>query len=107
MAYIPLVSSRLRDSVPTKLYEALACGCPVLLAAQGDAADLLDESGLGAHAAPEDPVALLAVFDRLLERPYSKEERDAASRWVVVNHSRQRFAGAFVCAVEEMGDADA
>lgn len=107
LAYVPLVSSRLRDSVPTKLYEALACGCPVLLAAQGDAADLLDESGLGAHAAPEDSVALLAAFDRLLERPYSREERDAASRWVVVNHSRQRFAEAFVCAVEEMGDTDA
>lgn len=107
MAYIPLVSSRLRDSVPTKLYEALACGCPVLLAAQGDAADLLDESGLGVHAAPEDPVALLATFDRLLERPYSREERDAASRWVVSNHSRQRFAEEFVCAVEEMGGTDA
>lgn len=107
LAYVPLVSSRLRDSVPTKLYEALACGCPVLLAAQGDAADLLDESGLGAHVAPEDSAALLAAFDRLMERSYSREERDAASRWVVMNHSRQRFAEAFVCAVEEMGDADA
>lgn len=96
LAYVPLVSSRLRDSVPTKIYEALACGCPVLLAAEGDAADLLDASGLGAHAAPENPAALLAAFDRLVERPFSDAERAAASRWVVENHSRQKFAKKFV-----------
>ena len=54
LAYVPLVSSRLKDSIPTKLYECIACGCPVLLAAQGDSVDLLEESGLGKHAAPED-----------------------------------------------------
>lgn len=95
VSYVPLVSSRLRDSIPTKMYEALACGCPVLLAAEGDAADLLDECGLGAHAAPEDPAALLAAFDRLTERPFSDAERAAASAWVVENHSRQRFSRLF------------
>ena len=96
VSYVPLVSSRLRDSIPTKMYEALACGCPVLLAAEGDAADLLDECGLGAHAAPEDHAALLAAFDRLLERPFSDAERVVASAWVVENHSRQRFSRLFV-----------
>lgn len=95
VSYVPLVSSRLRDSIPTKMYEALACGCPVLLAAEGDAAELLDECGLGAHAAPEDPAALLAAFDRLVERPFSDAERAAASAWVVENHSRQRFSRLF------------
>lgn len=95
VSYVPLVSSRLRDSIPTKMYEALACGCPVLLAAEGDAAELLDESGLGAHAAPEDPKALLAAFDCLIGRPFSDAERAAASAWVVENHSRQRFSRLF------------
>ena len=95
LAYVPLVSSRLRDSIPTKIYEALACGCPVLLAAKGDAANLIDASGLGAHAAPEDPAALLAAFDSLIEHPFSNAERTAASRWVAENHSRQRFAEKF------------
>lgn len=63
LSYVPLVSSRLRDSVPTKLYECVACGCPVLLAAQGDSVDLLEETGLGAHAAPEDHEGLLRAFD--------------------------------------------
>ncbi len=95
VSYVPLVSSRLRDSIPTKMYEALACGCPVLLAAEGDAADLLDECGLGAHAAPEDPKSLLAAFDRLMDHPFSDAGRAAASAWVVENHSRQRFSRLF------------
>lgn len=100
VSYVPLVSSRLRDSIPTKMYEALACGCPVLLAAEGDAAELLDACGLGAHAAPEDSAALLAAFDRLMERPFSDQERKTALAWVVENHSRQRFAETFA---EEIG----
>lgn len=107
VSYVPLVSSRLRDSIPTKMYEALACGCPVLLAAEGDAADLLDGCGLGAHAAPEDPSALLAAFDRLMEHPFTDAERAAASTWVIGNHSRQRFARTFAEEVEGLGDSDA
>lgn len=104
VSYVPLVSSRLRDSVPTKMYEAIACGCPVLLAAEGDAADLLDGCGLGTHAAPENPAALLAAFDRLMECPFSDAERAAASAWVVENHSRQRFARTFASIIGEVVD---
>ena len=104
ISYVPLVSSRLRDSIPTKMYEALACGCPVLLAAEGDAVDLLEECGLGAHAAPEDPKALLKAFDRLMEHPFSGKRRKATSEWVIENHSRQRFATEFVSNVERVLD---
>ena len=100
ISYVPLVSSRLRDSIPTKMYEALACGCPVLLAASGDAADLLDACGLGKHASPEEPNALLAAFDWLMTHPFSDEDRAAASAWVIENHSRQRFAKLFVKEIE-------
>lgn len=103
VAFVPLVSSRLRDSIPTKMYEAFACGCPVLLAAEGDAADLLDACGLGAHAAPENPTALLAAFDRLIEYPFSDVERTAASAWVTNYHSRQRFARGFANEVGKLG----
>lgn len=102
VSYVPLVSSRLRDSIPTKMYEALACGCPVLLAASGDAADLLDACGLGKHASPEEPSALLVAFDWLMAHPFSDEERAAASAWVIENHSRQRFAKLFVKEIEQL-----
>ncbi len=106
VAYVPLVNSQLRDSIPTKLYEALSCGCPVLLAAEGDAADLLDECGLGGHAAPEDADALLSEFDRLFGKPFSTEERSRAAKWVLANHSRQMFAHRFVEAIEKLEGGD-
>ena len=102
LSFIPLVSSRLKDSVPTKLYESLACGCPVLLAAVGDSAVLLDECGLGMHSAPEDKKGLLTCFDAMLSRGYSQEEREKASRWVLDNHSRQRFAQELVRGVSSL-----
>lgn len=95
LAYVPLVSSRLRDSIPTKLYECIACGCPVLLAAQGDSVDLLEEAGLGSHAAPEDPEGLLRAFDALLARDFGADEKAAASKSMLENHSRQKAARSF------------
>lgn len=89
LAYVPLVSSRLKDSIPTKLYECIACGCPVLLAAQGDSVDLLEESGLGKHAAPEDPKGLLREFDALIEQKYTEEEKRNAAARMLSEHSRQ------------------
>lgn len=95
LSYVPLVSSRLKDSIPTKLYECIACGCPVLLAAQGDSVDLLEESGLGKHAAPEDPKGLLREFDALIEQKITKEEKEIASARMLSLHSRQKAARDF------------
>lgn len=101
LAYVPLASSKLRDSVPTKLYEAFACGCPVVLAAatDGDAAALLADCGLGACAAPEDSVGIGEAFDQVLSAQYSDEEREVMRRAVVEKHSRQRFAREFAALV--------
>ena len=37
LSYVPLVNENLRDSIPTKTYESLGVGCPVLMIAEGDA----------------------------------------------------------------------
>ena len=95
LSYVPLVSSRLRDSIPTKLYECISCGCPVLLAAQGDSVSLLDETGLGTHAAPEDSEGLLRAFNALLGRGFTEEEKAAAAAAMLAGHSRQRAARDF------------
>ena len=47
MSFVSLVNDKLKDSVPTKMFEALGVGCPVLLAAAGDSANILNECGLG------------------------------------------------------------
>jgi len=59
-------------ALPTKLYEALALGRPVLaLTREGsDTARLLERLGQEAGLAPpEDPAAIAAAIERLLEAP--------------------------------------
>jgi putative colanic acid biosynthesis glycosyltransferase WcaI len=53
-----------RIGIPQKLQAYLAAGRPVLLAGEGDAADLLDRSGGGTTCAPNDPVSMAAAIER-------------------------------------------
>ena len=52
ISFVPLVNGNLKDSIPTKIYEALGIGCSVLLAAEGDAVSVLKESELGIAVCP-------------------------------------------------------
>lgn len=90
ISYIPLKNANMKDSVPTKFYESLAMGCPVLLAAVGDAADILEETGLGLHASPDEAEKIVAAFDALVDR-YDQiiQKRESAMRIVRESHSRQ------------------
>ena len=90
ISYIPLKNGNMRDSVPTKLYESLALGCPVLLAAVGDAADILSQSGLGFSASPDDTGEIIAKFDEMVDRyDQIRQNRDTAMKFIREKHSRQ------------------
>lgn len=92
MSFVPLVNENLTDSVPTKLYEALGVGCPVLLAACGDSVDVLNQSKLGIAVKPNDDEALWEALCALYHREYTDEERSYASNLVTENYSRRSSA---------------
>jgi colanic acid biosynthesis glycosyl transferase WcaI len=56
-------------ALPSKLFEVLAAGRPAVVAARGEAAELVRSSGAGLAVAPEDPLALAEAFRRLHARP--------------------------------------
>ena len=90
ISYIPLKNSNMKDSIPTKLYESLAMGCPVLLAAAGDACEILAECGLGRSVPPEDPDAIVAAFDEMVDQyDLLVQHRDQAKHIIREKHSRQ------------------
>ncbi|MDO4502172.1 MAG: glycosyltransferase family 4 protein [Coriobacteriia bacterium] len=95
VSFAPLASSKLSDSVPTKMFEAIGCGCPVLLAAHGDAVETLNRIGLGGFADPEDIKGLVRVFEKLLDEPFSFEEKQMAADLVVRRYSRQAAVADF------------
>jgi glycosyltransferase involved in cell wall biosynthesis len=62
-------------TVPSKTQVSLASGRPVLMAARGDAARIVEEAGAGISCRPEDPQALADAVVKLSK--LSAAERDA------------------------------
>ena len=93
LSFIPLKNSNMKDSVPTKVYEALGIGCPVLLVAEGDSADIVVDAGLGRHVSPDETEKLVDVFDDMIDN-YSAFDahRDEAIRLMHDKYSRQKIA---------------
>jgi glycosyltransferase involved in cell wall biosynthesis len=67
-------------ALPTKLLEAMAAGRPVLLAARGEAARLVEAESCGVVVPPEDPRALAAALTALAADPARREAMGAAGR---------------------------
>jgi colanic acid biosynthesis glycosyl transferase WcaI len=55
----------IHESVPTKIYDALSAGCPVVVAADGEARRVTEESGGGVCVKPGDALALSEALRRL------------------------------------------
>jgi glycosyltransferase involved in cell wall biosynthesis len=67
-------------AVPSKLYEAMACGKPVILIAQGEAAQIVEESQAGIVARPGDIPGLIKAFQRLTRDAELREVMGQAGR---------------------------
>lgn len=93
MSFIPLVNERLTDSIPTKMYESLGVGCPVLLAAAGDSVTILSETGLGIAVTPNDRDALWDGFLRMYRsRGEILENREKAMLLMRTKYSLKQSA---------------
>lgn len=54
--------------IPSKIFEAMASGLPVLLAApKGEASRIIEDAGAGLHVPPEDPAALADAVAGLMD----------------------------------------
>lgn len=96
ISFIPLKNSNMKDSVPTKIYEALGIGCPVLLVAEGDSAAIIDDAGLGCHLSPDHTENLTEVFDDMIDRYDEIAAKKASAMALMRNkYSRQKIAADF------------
>jgi glycosyltransferase involved in cell wall biosynthesis len=76
--------------VPSKLFDFMAAGRPVILAARGEPARILDEAGGGIAIDPEEPDALVAAVRWLVDHPTETQEmgnrgRAFARKWLRIN----------------------
>ena len=66
--------------LPSKMFEAMAAACPVILGVRGESRELLDESGGGVGIEPGDAAALVAAVLELAADPASGRARGARGR---------------------------
>jgi len=88
-----------QSALPSKMYEAMACARPIILAVDGEARDLVErEAGAALHIEPENPQALAEVTLRLKDDPELAQRLGARGRAFV----QQRFdRDQLVVALEE------
>ena len=94
VALVPLRKIELFEhAVPSKLFDAWACGCPVLLSIDGEARRVLEAANGGLFAPPEDPPALAQAIGQLANMPDRGRSLGANGRcFTVERYSRQAQA---------------
>ena len=94
LALIPLRDQELFMTViPSKMFEAMAMGIPVLMSVpRGEATALLEQTGCGVVTPPENPAALADDIVRLAGRPRRLDELRAAGIAAATRFSRDQQA---------------
>ena len=107
ISFISLVNENLTDSVPTKMFESLGVGCPVLLAASGEAAEILEETGLGIAVKPNDDDILWSAFTEMYEKNDVYKQRGPGAKEVIHKKYSRQVAAKIICdEIERRFDID-
>jgi len=80
------------EGVPQALMQAMAAGVPVISTPVGSIGELVRHEETGLMVPAQDPVALGAAIERLLDQPALGEKLAQAARaWVENRYSRERM----------------
>lgn len=101
VCFVPLrKGDYFRINIPSKIFEIMACARPVILGAEGQALDILQQAGGGIPVAPEDPDAFAEAVRRLRADPALAGSLGANGRAYVVEHfDRRRKAADYIKAI--------
>lgn len=86
---IPL-ATRIRGAVPSKLYDILPQGLPILFCGGGEGAHFIEERQVGLTSAPGDYEALAENIKKLRDLS-AKEYEDMSARCIQVSHDELDF----------------
>jgi colanic acid biosynthesis glycosyl transferase WcaI len=91
------------ETIPVKLFDYLACGCPVVAAVRGDAAAVVEASGGGLVVEPENGAAIAAAVRSLRDDPALRERLAASGpAFIAREHSRRALGERFVRTLEDV-----
>jgi glycosyltransferase involved in cell wall biosynthesis len=91
-----------RHVIPSKMFEAMGTGRPIILGVSGESRELLQEAGAGIAIPPENPQALADALTKLMDDPALCRDFGAAGRrFVEKNFDRERLALKMLRVLEE------
>jgi colanic acid biosynthesis glycosyl transferase WcaI len=101
IALVPL-KNKLPGAVPSKIYEAMGSGLPVVLVADGEAAQIISDAGAGAVVGPGDIKTLAAVLRDLIQNDEKRLQMGRNGRAAAKSRfDRKLIANGFVDFLEE------
>ena len=80
-----------RTVLPSKMFEAMALGRPIILGVDGEARRTLEASGAGVFVPPENPEALLTELRRLRDDDRLRTRLEAAGPPFIREHFNRRL----------------
>ncbi len=88
---VPLADDDLyRSFIPSKLFDSMASGRPVLLSVEGEAREILEEAEAGTFYPPEDGTALAERVRRLMNHPDERAEMGRRGKAYANEHCTRR-----------------
>ena len=94
ISFISLKNRNMTDSVPTKIFDALGIGCPILLLAKGDSCKILEEANLGEYV--EESKDLRDKLKYMMNHyDQYKKNKEEAIGYIQNNYSRKKIAEKF------------
>jgi len=89
--------------IPSKIFEAMGTGRPIILGVRGESLELLQEAGAGIAISPENPQALAEAITKLMGSPALCQDMGAAGRkFVETKFDREHLALEMLKVLEEV-----
>lgn len=96
-------SETFKSVLPSKMFEAMAMECPIVLGVEGEAATLLNRAGAGIAIEPQDAPALAAAVCALADdRERATRLGAQGGRFVIANFDRSKIARAYINTLVEV-----
>ncbi len=83
--------------IPSKIFESMAMGVPILLGVRGESAAIIETAGCGKAIPPEDPEAMAQALREMFDDPaLCARWREAGKAYVLDHFDREVLAGRFL-----------
>lgn len=95
---VPLRKADLfKQTIPSKVYELMACARPIVLGVDGEARELVETAESGVYVEPENSSALADAVVRLADNPQTRETYGAnGRRFILENYDKNLLAKTYL-----------